>query len=151
MDKSAEQNKTLEGENLRRLLAGLNKAKLAREYKLNSSMIGQQMRGERPISLHYARTYAAALGKGLEEISPYWAEQLAGEQKAAKSRELSASPSQVNEASPVYGSANSWPFDDDLLPLVLSLTESQRQEVQGALRLILAQFKQGEEQQPKVA
>ena len=126
MNSQAEQDKADEGDNLRHLLRNTNKARFAREYGLNPSMIGQQIRGERPISLAYAKTYAKALGKTLAEVSPYWASQANLDDVAVGT--VDVGPAQNT----------GWPFSPDLLDQILALDPPEQAQVEGAIRLILA-------------
>ena len=136
MEKNHVQDKSAEGENLRRLLSSVNKAQFAREHGLNPSMIGQQMRGERPISLQYAKAYAAALKIPLAEISPFW-----------------AAATDFNEIKPdePLAAASAWPFSPDLLPQVLSLDDRQRLQLEGAIRLMLLELRNAEPCSPSGA
>lgn len=60
-----------ESENLAKLFMSVsNRAAFARLYKLNATMILQHIRGDRPISLEYAKAYARAFNLSLKEISP---------------------------------------------------------------------------------
>ena len=86
------QDKAAEGANLRRLLAGVNYSQFAREHKLDKSMIGQQMRGQRPISLHYATVYAQALDKTIGEISAYWGAKIAAAQEPNANEDVAGTP-----------------------------------------------------------
>ena len=147
MTNNLEQDKVAEGENLRRLLTGIKYARFAREHGLNASMIGQQMRGERPISIQYAKAYAAALGVSLREVSEYWGQQVPDDRalgKADDQDEIPAFLRRVKEplATCQHEYAN-WPFSPDLLPQVLALDEAGRQQAEGALRLVLAQLQSG--------
>jgi hypothetical protein len=47
-----------------------NRAQFARDNKISANMINQHLKGIRPISLEYANVYSAALGVGIEEVSP---------------------------------------------------------------------------------
>lgn len=137
MKHEVEQDKSAEGENLRRLLANCNKAQFAREHGLNPSMIGQQMRGERPISLAYAKVYAKALSKTMAEISPYWADQA-----DFTDVEVGTVPADAQPA---------WPFSPDLLTQVLELNDRERLQLEGALRLAVAQIRPVEGRKQTVA
>ena len=68
------QDKIAEGQALSALMEGRNKAEFARKYHLDASMIGQNIKGVRPISLEYAIAYSKGLGVPIEQISPYWAD-----------------------------------------------------------------------------
>ena len=127
MKNDVEQDKQTEGENLRRLLASCNKAQFAREHGLNPSMIGQQMRGERPISLAYAKVYAKALSKTMAEVSPYWAVQADFDDV-----EVGTVPAKVQPTQP---------FSPDLFAQVLALNDRERLQLEGAMRLALAQIR----------
>lgn len=137
MNNGTEQDKLAEGENLRSLLAGWNKAQFAREHGLNPSMIGQQMRGERPISLAYAKVYAKALSKTLAEVSPYWAAQ--------------ADLADVDIGSVPAEAQPAWPFSPDLLAQVLNLNDRERLQLEGAMWLTLAQISPIEGRKQKAA
>ena len=150
MSNQLTQDKAAEGANLRHLLAGVNYSQFAREHGLDKSMIGQQMRGQRPISLHYATVYAEALEKTIGEISAYWGAKLAAAQQPNTSEydaEIPMFMRRAEEPKAVYRAQTTWPFSADLLPLVLALDESKRQQVEGAIRLVLAQLKEGEGRQ----
>lgn len=150
MSNQLTQDKAAEGANLRRLLAGVNYSQFAREHKLDKSMIGQQMRGQRPISLHYATVYAEALEKTIGEISAYWGAKIAAARQPHTSEDLADIPMflrRVEEPMAAYRANTTWPFSADLLPMVLALDESKRQQVEGAIRLVLAQLDEGEGRQ----
>ena len=60
-----------ESEKLAELFSNVpNRAAFARRHKLNATMINQHIKGDRPISLEYAKAYAAAFNLPLKEISP---------------------------------------------------------------------------------
>ena len=67
------QDKIAEGQALSLLMQNINRAKFARDHKLDASMIGQNIKGIRPISLEYAIAYSRGLDVPMDEISPYWA------------------------------------------------------------------------------
>lgn len=67
------QDKIAEGQSLAVLMQNVNRAEFAREYGIDASMIGQNIKGIRPISLPYAIAYSKGLGVPMEEISPFWA------------------------------------------------------------------------------
>lgn len=141
MTNNLEQDKVAEGANLRRLLAGIKYARFAREHGLNASMIGQQMRGERPISIQYAKVYAAALGVSLREVSEYWGQQVPDDRalgKAADQDEMPAFLRRVKEPPATYQHEHpNWPFSPDLLPRVHALTPDRKDEIERHMRYVV--------------
>ena len=59
-----------EAENLTKLMTGINRSALAREFGINHNIIYQHMTGRKPISMHVAVMYAKAFKLPMEKISP---------------------------------------------------------------------------------
>jgi hypothetical protein len=83
---SEKQDMQAEGEALAQRFASVkNRAAWAREVKFpgGASMIYQNIKGLKPISLKAAALYAKKFGCGIQDISPYWGRQLAKMEPAA--------------------------------------------------------------------
>lgn len=76
-------------------------------------------------------------------VSPDWLAANIGDM------ETGAAPVTQTDAQSAFSS--SWPFSPDLLSQVLALDEAGRQQVEGALRLVLAQLQAGTNLVGKVA